>query len=303
MRQISSLRSILNKNMPIVERKAGMTAQEIYDADLRDYDVREFMAKHDIAEDSDTYKTGRSAIHEYVTRKAGDVVMMPILRFINGHISVDYKYRNERLEEYYTVRPKARYDKSVEHLRGLTLADAELTTDNSKAYGYLKQFLENVDSRKSKNKGMWLVGSMGIGKTYLMGCFAGELRKRNIAFEFIGMNNFINELKAMMSEEDRNLEKRKEELKDRTPVLIIDDIGLEPPTRWNIQQLQDILHYRYDNDLPTFFSSNLTKGDYCQQLLTADKVERTVVERLYSKMLEPLSVEIGMSGRNRRKDN
>lgn len=296
---MKTIGSISGDVMEIVRKKATMTLDEIYEQDRSDIDVKEFIKKYDI--EPETYYNGRGVIHEFVRAKDSDPVMYPRLRLIEGHIQIEYAYRSQRLQEFYTRRPKSFYDKSVEHLKGITLDDIKIEVTNSQAVGYITDFL-TIYKGNPRQKGMWLVGSMGIGKTYLLGALAGELKKENIAFEFIGMDQFLHDLKGMMKAKDSNLEKRKNELKEATSVLLIDDIGLERPSYWNNEVLKGILQYRYDNKLPTFFTSNLTMADYCKQLLSADDLNRADVERFYNKMLMPLSVEVSMGGRNRRKD-
>ena len=296
---MKTIGSISGDIMELVKRKATMSLDEIYEQDANDIDVKIFLKKYDI--EPEVQYSGRGVIHEFVKAKDSDPVMIPRLRLIEGHIQIEYAYRSQKLQEFYTRRPKASYDKSVEHLKGITLDDISIEVANSQAVGYIKDFLAFYKSNP-RQKGMWLVGSMGIGKTYLLGALAGELKKENIAFEFIGMDNFLHDLKSTMKTLDNRMEKRKNELKAETPILLIDDIGLERPSYWNNEAIKGILQYRYDNQLPTFFSSNLTMADYCKQLLSADDLNRSDVERFYNKMLMPLSTEISMGGRNRRKD-
>ncbi len=285
------------------EAKAGMTASEIYVADRQDIDVQIFMKQFDISVVSDTYLIGRTAIREYVSAKASDLIMMPKLRLINGHISVEYTYRSERLAEYLTVRPKARYDSAVTAFSGLTFDDIQLEQGNAQAVSYLKAFVNTVKT-KPNQKGMWLVGDQGIGKTHLMGAFAGELKKLNVAFEYIGASQLLSDLKDMMGGKgagDTNIAKRKKELKTEAPVLIIDDMGTENASAWNIETWREILSYRYDNGLPTFFSSNLTKEDYKTHLINHGQF-KTDATRMINRSIGPMCQEVGMAGRNRRLD-
>ena len=285
-----------------LQKEKGLPSlDEILTSDLSNTEVKEFLQQYDIDTDSETYERGRSALHEFVNATYNDPVRIPILQLYNGNIWVSYKYRSERLQEFYTSRPRAKYDKSVSHLVGLTGEDIELDHGNSKAVSFIEGFI-NTYKAKPKQKGMYLIGSMGIGKTYLMGCLAGELKHYNIAFEFIGMQNFMNDLSSLMNNYGPDLHKRKKDIQE-IPVLIIDDLGLERASAWTLQTLTDILIPRYEHGLPTFITSNLTKVDYCKQLLTGKDVNRSQVERFYEKALQPLNTEIGMSGRNRRRDS
>lgn len=285
--------TLLAKAEGVLTAKGLGTLEDIYKENLSDPDVQEFMEKYDITTDSETYQRGKSTIHRFVRAK-DDPVTIPKLILVNENIDYTEHYRSERIHEYFTRRPKARYDKSTSHTQNVTFEQVEQSVGNIEALGYLKGFLENYG--KTKTVGLWLVGSMGIGKTHIMGAFANELKDKNIAFEFLNVNNFLNELKEMMNIQGSNLEKRKRELIKETPVLIFDDIGVEQPTPWNLRTLQDIISARYDNDLPTFFTSNLTKMDYIGQF--QGQVQPAVVERYKNKAILPIALEIGVAGKN-----
>ena len=285
--------TLLSKAEGVLKAKGLGTLEDIYQEDLNDIDVREFMQKYDLTTESEAYIRGRSTIHRFVRAK-NDPITIPKLILVNENIDYVEHYRSERLQEYFTTRPKAKFDKSTSHTAKNTFDMVEMTVNNAEAISYLKGFLQ--DYGKTKTVGMWLVGSMGVGKTHIMGAFANELKHNNVAFEFLNVNNFLNELKEMMNIQGSNLEKRKRELIKETPVLIFDDIGVEQPTPWNLRTLQDIISARYDNNLPTFFTSNLTKMDYIGQY--QGQVQPAVVERYKNKAILPIAQEISMSGKN-----
>ncbi len=105
----------------------------------------------------------------------------------------------------------------------------------------------------------------------------------------------------MMNQDGANLEKRKNQLK-KVSCLLIDDMGLENATAWVVSNFSDILSYRLDNNLPCFFTSNLTKYDYGINLANGKDVDRVQAGRFYKRTLEPIATEISMSGQNRRLD-
>ena len=281
---------LISKVEAINAEKGLPCLDDIYARDLQDIDVKNFMEKYDISTDSDTYKYGKSVIHSFI-RSKNDPRYYPRLVLVDGRIGIVESFRSQQLEEFYLTRPKQRYDKSTQWLSDLTMKNAPFNIGNSKAVEYLNSALVDVYNKK----GAWIVGSMGIGKSTLIGCFVGTLKARNIAFEFLGVNNFLNELKELMNQQGSNLEKRKNELIN-VPILIFDDIGVEQPTPWNLRTLQDIISARFDRKSPTYFTSNLTKDDYLRQYEKA--VNGAVVQRYRKKAIEPIAQEVQMSGKD-----
>ena len=274
--------------------KTGKTAEEIYKDNLKDFQVANLMRRYEITEEDDAYQCSKSNIHEYITQRGKNPYFEPRLELYNDRLAVTYFFRDKKIEEKYKNKPASKYDLSTAHLKGLTFEDMQLTFGNQQAVSFLKRAKAQLLNGK-KTTGMWLVGANGIGKTRLMGCFLGELKKNNISFEIVGAHQFLNDLYSYMRMDGNNLKKRKDKLALGVDVLVIDDIGMEKASAYTVQTWGDILSIRYDNHLPTFVTSNLTKADYCKGLIN-NGVDRTDVERLYKKVINPLFQEIGMSG-------
>ena len=88
----------------------------------------------------------------------------------------------------------------------------------------------------------------------------------------------------------------------KIPLLLIDDIGAENLTSWGRDEvLGTILQYRMEEDLPTFFTSNLNINDLEVHLSitnsNADKIKaRRIIERI-----KYLTTEMTLIGIDRRK--
>ena len=117
---------------------------------------------------------------------------------------------------------------------------------------YVKKFVEDFKDHKNP-KGIYLHGSYGSGKTYLIAALFNELAKKNIKSTIVYVPDFIRVLKSSFDDYEDIYETVK-----RTPLLLLDDIGAEYLTPWVRDEiLGTILQYRMDEDLPTFFTSNL----------------------------------------------
>lgn len=118
---------------------------------------------------------------------------------------------------------------------------------------YVKTFIDELGSKK-KTKGIYLHGSYGTGKTYLIAALFNELAKRNIKSAIIYVPEFLRVLKSSFG---ADFEDKYDYIK-RVPLLLLDDIGAEYLTPWARDEiLGTILQYRMDEELPTFFTSNL----------------------------------------------
>ena len=165
----------------------------------------------------------------------------------------------------------------------------------------LKEFYDDYLDHK-KVKGIYLHGNFGCGKSYLISALFNELAKKNIKSIVIYFPELLRSLKASFNnEEDKDeFEERFNEIKE-APLLLIDDIGAEKVTEWSRDEiLGSILQYRMNQNLPTFFTSNLSIDDLEEHLSLAkqkyDKLKaRRIIERI-----KFLSDEIKMIGINRR---
>ena len=151
---------------------------------------------------------------------------------------------------------------------------------------YFKEFMDHYNDEE-KPKGVYLNGSFGSGKTYLIACLFNEMAKRGVKSILLYYPEFLVSLKTSFSKssENNDFEERRECVK-RIPLLLLDDIGAENTSAWSRDEvLGPILQYRMENHLPTFFTSNLTIEELEEALSTTssgvDKVKaRRIIERV-----------------------
>lgn len=164
---------------------------------------------------------------------------------------------------------------------------------------YINDYIKNYN--KDRLKALYLTGSFGSGKTYLISALFNELAKQNISSVIVYFPEFLRTLKSSFNDIENSYNERFNYVKN-AKLLLIDDIGAENLTTWGRDEiLGTILQYRMQENLPTFFTSNLNMKELEEHLSittsSSDKVKaRRIIERI-----KYLTDEMTLIGINRRK--
>lgn len=164
---------------------------------------------------------------------------------------------------------------------------------------YINDYIKNYN--KDRLKALYLTGSFGSGKTYLISALFNELAKQNVSSVIVYFPEFLRTLKSSFNDIENSYNERFNYVKN-AKLLLIDDIGAENLTIWGRDEiLGTILQYRMQENLPTFFTSNLNMKELEEHLSittsSSDKVKaRRIIERI-----KYLTDEMTLIGINRRK--
>ncbi len=161
---------------------------------------------------------------------------------------------------------------------------------------FFKDFLKNYG--KKEEKGLYLNGSFGSGKTYLIAALFNECAKKEIDSAIIYFPEFLRKLKASFN--DNLYEERFDYIK-KVPLLLIDDIGAENLSSWGRDEiLGPILQYRMDEHLSTFFTSNLTLEELEEHLsMTSGNVNKVKARRIIER-IKQLTQNMKLISKNKR---
>lgn len=182
-----------------------------------------------------------------------------------------------------------------------SLSDVDLTDEGRmKAIELAEQFVSNYEPGK-KMKGLYLYGSFGVGKTYILGAIANALAKKNISSLIVYVPEFFRELKSSLHDQTIN---EKLEYVKKVPVLMLDDIGAESMSSWvRDDLLGPILQYRMLENLPTFFTSNFDLQQLAHHLTYSQRGEEEQMKAArIMERIRYLAQPVEIKGRNRRLD-
>lgn len=163
---------------------------------------------------------------------------------------------------------------------------------------YMKDFISKFDTDK-KLKGLYLCGSFGSGKSYLISALINEVSKKGYNSIILYYPNLLSSLKASFNTEDFDI---KLDSIMRCDLLLIDDIGAENNTSWSRDEiLGTILQYRMDNELSTFFTSNLNLQELEEHLKVTNNGAESVKARRIIERIKQLTNYMELISENKRK--
>lgn len=183
-------------------------------------------------------------------------------------------------------------------LENARMKDIDLTDKKRiKIIKWLKEFYDKFDVN-SNTKGLFLHGSFGAGKTYLIACLFNELKhKKNIDSTICYLPELLRNLR-----DDFDLLERKVSYLKNVPLLLIDDIGAENVTAWGRDEiLGSILQFRMNEGLSTFVTSNLNIEELERHLSISKSSEDIVKGRRIIERIKQLTEDMEILSENRRK--
>ena len=270
----------------------GMPNMQAIEKEIfEDEDVKAFLEQHKEELTPEAIRKGMSALLEFRmerdARKNNKEVkapgLEPCLEVHNGFILVNYKRTEEAIREE-RERKRKRLIHSINMPKNIAEArfsDTALTPERQDVIGELLKFINSYNPNSTEyQKGLYLAGPFGVGKTYMMGALANELSENGVETTLVNVPTYSAEIKQAIA--TNTVEAKLVSIKN-TPILVLDDIGAEMNSAWfRDEVLMVILQHRMLQELPTFFTSNFTidqleahfahsnKGD--QELLKAKRL-------------------------------
>lgn len=216
-------------------------------------------------------------------------------KVIDGNLVFEYKackYKKNLIKKEKLLKNIKNFN-TPESLKEASISKIYKTDKNR--FSVITWLLDFLDNYQSGDKGLYLHGNFGCGKTYLIAATFNELSNKGIKSSIIFWPEFVRNY--FSDEAKENIEYVK-----NVEVLLIDDLGAENLTAYNRDEiLCPILQYRMDNRLTTFITSNLNIKELAIHLSTSKNgVEEIKAGRIISR-IEQLTIDTEMISKNLRK--
>lgn len=305
----SNLKSWMNQSESFKENYTKMKKEL-----LEDKEIKEFLSLHPELAEEEINKS-LIALYEYKTQSKqcsgcssfGECKNMiqgysPILQVVNNEIHISYEKCHSRLmhEKEQEQQKLVRSLYMPKEILDARLSDIENDGPRSQVLLKIFEFL-NEAKTSIPEKGIYLYGVFGVGKTFLLGALVNELKRFNISSTMIYMPEFVREMNASLKDDSVN---EKVELFKKADVLILDDIGAELHSAWFRDEiLSSILQYRMMEGLPVFFTSNYSLEQLEKHLASTRSGIETLKAGRIIQRIQQVSEVVRVEGYNRREKN
>ncbi|MGE6259313.1 primosomal protein DnaI [Heyndrickxia sporothermodurans] len=284
---------------------------------LKNNEIRKFLLEHEGEITSTMIDNSLMKLHEYISQskdcqKCSDLdSCMNMMQgyepelVVSGN-SIDISYRPCQRKVYYDERKKT--EKLIQSIYvpkdilKASIADFDFSVDTpgrAMAFEYADKFAREYVPGASM-KGLYLFGSFGVGKSYLLGAIANHLAEtKQISSLIVYVPEFFREMKQSLGDHTVN---EKMEMVKKSPILMLDDIGAEVMSSWTRDEiLGSILQFRMQENLPTFFSSNFDFEALKHHLTYSQRGEEEKMKAArIMERIKYLSIPIRIDGPNRR---
>lgn len=276
---------------------------QMREAAIQNPDVQKFISENNINQTTIDRSINNLILYvQQLNSKSNQRVMsgyQPRL-FLNGNV-IDVTYTPTRQKQ--KEDEKAAAARRIElidlppKLRHVELEEVDQNSDRMNAIVEIAHFLSEFDTNKHA-RGLYLDGNFGVGKTYLLAALANSIARKGTKVIFLHVPSFIASLSSHF--EDNSLNDEIDRIAD-APIVIFDDIGAETLSEWSRDDvLGVILQKRMDNELPTFFSSNLNLKMLSEHFAQVKNGNNSLKASRLMERVTFLSKEVPVRGENRR---
>lgn len=213
-----------------------------------------------------------------------------------------FEYKECRFKE--KLDKKLKYQENVyfynipEEIKTANLKDIYMNDKNRfEVIEWVHKFIKDYP-KNNKQKGLYLNGNFGCGKTYILSAMLNELASLGYKSAIVFWPEFLVELKTSFQSDF----KEKFNYIKKVPLLLIDDIGAENSTEWSRDEVFcPIVQYRMENNLPTFFTSNLTLEELENHFMNGKVELNPIKARRIIERIKQLTYDKKMISKNLRK--
>lgn len=210
---------------------------------------------------------------------------------------IDFTYKPCKYFKESKVNNTTTFFETPKVLMNASLSDLITEKERNSILKYIKDFLKKKMNNEPV-KGLYLSGSFGSGKSYILSALLNELSNKGFRTVNVYYPTLLKRLKASFNE--YNYDDVLDEIMT-SDVLLIDDIGAENNSSWARDEvLGTILQYRMDNNLTTFFTSNYNINELETFLAETPKGIDEIKARRIIERIKYLTIEENLISENKR---
>lgn len=296
----------------IQNRDMNERYNELVEVVLKDTDVQQFIQENRERLTDDDIRKSYSKLYEFVQEKRKYQLNDPtmIAPGYEPKLTLNFHYIDVTYVPIEALIAKQKEDEIRKRVRAMDMPkdvrEASLSRFDTASQGRAQamaetmKFLNEYTSEpKEFHKGLYLQGTFGVGKSFLLGAIANSLAEKGFVTTIVHFPTFTVEMKQAIG---KDMVGPKLDAVKKSPVLMIDDLGAESMTSWiRDDVLSVILQYRMQEQLVTFFSSNLDLKELEKHLSVTQRGEQEPLKaRRIMERIRYLAKEITMSGNDRR---
>jgi DNA replication protein DnaC len=136
-----------------------------------------------------------------------------------------------------------------------------------------------------------LFGPYGCGKTHLAAAIANELLSQQVPVQFVVVPDLLDHLRSAFAPDSTVSYDQRFDAVKQVPVLVLDDLGTESSTPWAKEKLYQLVNHRYNEQLPTVFTSNIR----------VEQLDPRIASRMHDPALHAQIITIQATDYRRRK--
>lgn len=154
------------------------------------------------------------------------------------------------------------------------------TNENQRALRVCMQYADTFKDKLPQHNpdpgrnGLFITGPVGTGKTHLVAAISNRLMEEGTAVICMTMIDLLDRIKQTYEQQRQHGNEPNESKILSTyktvPLLVIDDMGKEPATKWAVSKIYAIINARYEAYLPTIITTNYTDSELVRRLTPED---------------------------------
>lgn len=191
-----------------------------------------------------------------------------------------------------------------EHFLRRTFETFKVDDNNRKAHTAALEYVNNFDKMLPRSNapepgknGLFICGELGTGKTHLAAAIANRLIRQGKPVVCATMIDLLGRIKQSFAYEGE--EARVLHLYKTVPLLVIDDMGKEPPTEWAVSKIYEIINARYEMYLPIIVTTNYDSKTLITRMTPRETKDDTTARATLDRLRE-MCKGLAMMGESRR---